>query len=321
MRSAIRQKINLEKLSQTKLYQSMEKIVIKSVQFEAYGQDIERLKEHKPVTKGSPLQKLDPYLDNEGLLRVGGRILTGDVLAGSNGPIIVPKKSHVARLLIKHHHQKCKHQGRHLTEGAVRSAGYWVMGAKRLISSLLNSCVICRKLRRKLETQKMGNIPDFRCKPSPPFTYVGVDTFGPWEVTARKTRGGIANAKRWAILFTCLTSRAVHIELVDEMTSSAFINSLRRFVAMRGKVTEFYSDRGTNFVGSTDALNINAINIESPTLKKYMVDNGWKMALLGYLTHHMHPIWEGYGKGSLEQRAEFLMLLSWSQGYHLHMMF
>lgn len=81
MRSVIRQKINLEKLSQTKLYQSMEKIVIKSVQFEAYGQDIERLKEHKPVTKGSPLQKLDPYLDNEGLLRVGGRILTRDVLA------------------------------------------------------------------------------------------------------------------------------------------------------------------------------------------------------------------------------------------------
>lgn len=292
MRSVIRQKINLEKLSQTKLYQSMEKIVIKSVQFEAYGQDIERLKEHKPVTKGSPLQKLDPYLDNEGLLRVGGRILTGDVLAGSNGPIIVPKKSHVARLLIKHHHQKCKHQGRHLTEGAVRSAGYWVMGAKRLISSLLNSCVICRKLRRKLETQKMGNIPDFRCKPSPPFTYVGVDTFGPWEVTARKTRGGVANAKRWAILFTCLTSRAVHIELVDEMTSSAFINSLRRFVAMRGKVTEFYSDRGTNFVGSTDALNINAINIESPTLKKYMVENGSTWIFNPPHASHMGGIWE-----------------------------
>lgn len=145
----------------------------------------------------------------------------------------------------------------------------------------------------------------------------GSRPFGPWEVTARKTRGGVANAKRWAILFTCLTSRAVHIELVDEMTSSAFINSLRRFVAMRGKVTEFYSDRGTNFVGSTDALKINAINIESPTLKKYMV----KMALLGYLTHHMHPIWEGYGKGSFKQHAEFLMLSSWSQRNHLHMMF
>lgn len=66
-------------------------------------------------------------MDNEGLLRVG------DVAAGSNGPSIVPKKSHVARLLIKHHHQKCKHQGHHLTEGAGRSAGYWVMGAKRNI--------------------------------------------------------------------------------------------------------------------------------------------------------------------------------------------
>ncbi|XP_062593639.1 uncharacterized protein LOC134255146, partial [Saccostrea cucullata] len=292
MRSAIRQKLKLQELSQTKLYQSMEKIVIKSAQFEAYGQDIERLKEHKPVTKGSPLQSLDPYLDNEGLLRVGGRILTGDVLAGANGPIIVPKKSHVARLLIEHYHQKSKHQGRHITEGAVRSAGYWVMGAKRLISSLLYSCVICRKLRRKVETQKMGNLPDFRCKPSPPFTYVGVDTFGPWEVTARKTRGGVANSKRWGILFTCLTSRAVHIELVDEMSSSAFINSLRRFIAIRGKVTEFHSDRGTNFVGSTDALNIHAINIESQTVKKFMVENGSTWIFNPPYASHMGGIWE-----------------------------
>ena len=62
-----------------------------------------------------------------------------------------------------------------------------------------------------------------------PFSNVGVDVFGPWTVVTRKTRGGQANFKRWAVLFTCLVTRAVHIELVEEMTSSAFINALRRF--------------------------------------------------------------------------------------------
>lgn len=82
----------------------MKNTVIKSVQFETYGHDIERLKKHKEVTKGSPLQRLKPYLNNEDLLHVGGRFITKDVLAESNGPSIVPKKSHVARLLIKHHY-------------------------------------------------------------------------------------------------------------------------------------------------------------------------------------------------------------------------
>lgn len=292
MRRSIHRKLNLEDISPTKLHKDMEMIVIKSAQYEVYRQDIERLQDHKSVVKGSPLRNLDPYLDDEGLLRVGGRILTGDLLAGSNGPIIIPKKSHVASLLVKYYHQKCRHQGRHITEGGVRSAGYWIMGAKRLVSSVLNSCITCRKLRRKPEIQKMGNLPDFRCKPSPPFTYVGVDTFGPWEVSARKTRGGVANSKRWAILFTCLASRAVHIELVDEMTSSAFINSLRRFVAIRGKVTEFHSDRGTNFVGSTDALNINAINVESQPVRKFMVENASTWIFNPPYASHMGGIWE-----------------------------
>lgn len=98
----------------------------------------------------------------------------------------------------------------------------------------------------------MADLPADRVTPSPPFSAVGVDTFGPWPVVARKTRGGLAESKRWAILFTCLASRAIHIEVVEEMRSSAFINALRRFVAIRGPVREFRSDRGTNFIGALD---------------------------------------------------------------------
>ena len=79
------------------------------------------------------------------------------------------------------------HQGRDYTEGAVRSAGYWVVGCKKLVSSEIYNCVICRKLRGRLENQKMADLPSVRVQQSPPFTYIGVDMFGHWEVVTRKT--------------------------------------------------------------------------------------------------------------------------------------
>lgn len=139
----------------------------------------------------------------------------------------------------------------------------------------------------------MGNLPECRTRPSPRFTYVGVDAFVPWEITTRNTRGGSVNSKRWGILFTCLTCRAVHIELEEDMSSPTFINALRRFVAFRGKVAEFRSDRGTNFVGSTDALGIAAVNVESLSMKNFLTNNGCTWIF----NHPILPIWEECGKG------------------------
>jgi hypothetical protein len=113
----------------------------------------------------------------------------------------------------------------------------------------------------------MADLPTDRLTPSPPFTFVGVDVFGPWSITTRRTRGGQANSKRWAVLFTCLVTRAIHIEIIEEMSTSSFINALRRFYALRGKVKEFRSDRGTNFIGATDPLHIDAVNVEDGPTK------------------------------------------------------
>ncbi|XP_021370403.1 uncharacterized protein LOC110461304 [Mizuhopecten yessoensis] len=276
----------------TILYRSAEIFLVKILQEENFGQKIANLGSKKPIPKDSPLRYLDTYLDDDGVIRVGGRIRTGDALSGQHGPIVIPGKTHLARLIVLHLHEKTRHQGRNILVGAVRSAGYWILGAKRLVSSVIHACVNCRKLRRKLVCLKMADLPEFRTKPTPPFTYVGVDTFGPWEVSTRKTRGGAANSKRWAILFTCMASRAVHIELVEEMSSSAFINALRRFVSLRGKVTEFHSDRGTNFVGSTDALKINAVNVENPAMRKFLVDSGSTWVFNPPHASHMGGVWE-----------------------------
>lgn len=126
-------------------------------------------------------------------------------------------------------------------------AGYWVVGCKRKVTSFIHSCVTCRKLRGRFGTQVMADLPEDRLTPSPPFTFVGVDTFGPWNVVARRTRGGQANQKRWAVIFTCLVCRAIHLEVIEELSSSSFINALKRFMSIRGPVRQFRSDRGTNW--------------------------------------------------------------------------
>ena len=149
--------------------------------------------------------------------------------------------------------------------------GFWLTGCKRLTSSLIHKCVTCRRQRGRFANQKMSDLPVDRTEPGqPPFTSVGVDIFGPWEVVTRRTRGIPANSKRWAALFSCHVTRAVHIEVVEEMSASSFINALKRFTAIRGQAKEYRSDRGTNFIGSVDPLQIDAINVEDSPVRDFL---------------------------------------------------
>ncbi|XP_069114405.1 uncharacterized protein [Argopecten irradians] len=266
--------------------------ILHQVQRDSYYNDICCIKEGKPLPKDSAVSSLNPVLDEEDVLRVGGRLQNSNLDIKEKKPVLIPGKSHIARLLVLHFHNLVKHQGRHITAGAIRSAGYWITGGKSLISSLLHRCVICRKLRGKTLHQKMADLPCDRVEPGPPFTNVGVDCFGPWQVVSRRTRGGQANSKRWGVLFTCLTSRAVHIEAVEELSSSSFINALRRFLSIRGTVKIFRSDRGTNFIGATDDLKIHAINCEDREVSNFLNNSGCTWIFNPPHASHMGGAWE-----------------------------
>lgn len=234
-----------------------------------YADEIRCIQQGQDLPAQSPLKKLRPVVDAEGLLRVGGRITHSNLPTDETHPLLIPGKHHVATLLIRHHHFRVQHQGRHFTEGPVRASGLWIVGAKRAISSMVFKCVICRRLRGKLEQQQMADLPQERLKQEPPFTNVGLDVFGPWEVVTRRTRGGSANSKRWAVLFTCMSTRAVHIEVVETMSASSCINALRRFFAIRGPAKQLRSDRGTNFVGANSNLKA-ATEAEEESVRTYL---------------------------------------------------
>lgn len=209
-----------------------EKTIVKAVQQEKYAQEYKSLEKGDKLSKKSLLKGLDPFIDADGLLRVGGRLTEAQIELDVKKPLIIPGKHHIATLLVKHHHEKVRHQGRHYTEGAVRAAGYWIVGGKRRVCSVIHECVTCRRLRREPQTQKMADLPTDCVSTDPPFTNVGLDVFGPWSVAARRTRGGHAQSKRWAVIFTCMSVRAVHIELIESLDTSSFINALQRFIAI-----------------------------------------------------------------------------------------
>ena len=219
-------------------YEKAKIVIIKSVQHDAFQKEMVCLERLEKLPKASSLAKLSPVIDEQGLLRVGGRLEKADLSNYECHPLILPSSHHVTTLIVRHYHAKVQHQGRVFTHGLIRSSGFWILGGKRLVSSIIDKCVKCKRLRGQRQMQKMADLPAERLTPAPPFSYVGLDVFGPWQVCARRTRGGFANAKRWAVLFTCMTTRAIHIEVIESMDTSSFINALRRFLALRGPVVQ-----------------------------------------------------------------------------------
>ncbi|XP_061133003.1 uncharacterized protein LOC133153005 [Syngnathus typhle] len=132
----------------------------------------------------------------------------------------------------------------------------------------------------------MADLPSERLKMCPPFTYVGLDVFGPWTITTRRTRGGQAQNKRWAIMFSCMSSRAVHIEVIESLDTSSCVNTLRRFFALRGPAKSLLSDRGTNFIGASKELRMDS------TVQQYLSDQGCIWEFNPPHASHMGGAWE-----------------------------
>ena len=272
--------------------QKVEIAIIQMLQRQVFRKEIKSLKKPPTDVKGetsetSPLHKLDPFLDEEGTLRVGGRLKQSSLLYGVKHPIILPQKSHVTTLIVKHFHEKAKHQGKGITMNEIRSNGFWIVSCGKAVSAHIFHCVTCRRLRSRTTEQKMADLPDDRTEPSPPFTYCGMDCFGPFYV-----KEGRKECKRYGLLFTCMSSRAVHIEMLDDMTTDAFINALRCFIALRGAVRQLRSDQGSNFVGAQHELKEALKEIKHERLQTYFAEQGCDFVMNVPHASHMGGVWE-----------------------------
>ena len=246
---------------------------------------------NEKLKQTSLLFRLDPFIDERGLLRIGGRLQKATLAYEVKHPIVVPKKSHITDLLIRQYHSQDQyHQGCGMTHTALRQAGYWIINGRSSVSRHLRKCTICRKLRGPAQVQKMANLPAERITPAPPFTYPGMDVFGPWYI-----KEGRKELKRWGLIFTCLSSRAVHFKTLNSMETDAFINALRRFINRRGKVRELRYDQGTNFVEGRNELNAALREVNTDSVKNFLVTQDCDLIEFKInvpSASHMGGIWE-----------------------------
>lgn len=279
-----------------------EDIIIKLVQDDAFSKEKKILQalnadsdeissaKKRSVTRKSSLYRLDPFIDERGIIRVGGRIRCSDYSYNVKHPIILPRKSHITELIVKFLHEKIKHQGRGMTLNELRNSGYWIIGGSSAIGRYIHDCVSCRRLRGKTEEQKMGDLPSDRLEPAPPFTYCAVDYFGPWYI-----KEGRKELKRYGVLFTCMACRAIHLETASSLDTSSFINALRRFLSRRGPIRQLRSDRGTNFVGAKRELQQAVEDLDSSKIHQFLLEKNcdwFKFEMNVPSSSHMGGSWE-----------------------------
>lgn len=226
-----------------------EHVILSFCQNQRFQDEVSSLKKgNHSLKKGSPLYKLDPILQ-DGLLRVGGRLSKSCMPAEAKHPIIMPKDSHITTLILRDTHEKIGHCGRNYMLSQLRQR-FWIPTANSTVRKFLSRCVICRKVRARGKEQKMADLPKDRLQPDkPPFTYVGTDYFGPFLI-----KRGRSTVKRYGVLFTCLTTRAVHIEIAHTLDTDSCLNAIRRFMCRRGQVSIIRSDNGSNFVAAEREL-------------------------------------------------------------------
>ncbi|KAK0150310.1 hypothetical protein N1851_008772 [Merluccius polli] len=263
-----------------------EKAIIQFEQRQHFGQELAHLMTGKAVKRNSPICKLDPILDN-GILRVGGRISKMAMPMEQKNPIILPKGSHLSKLILQQIHQRVGHSGRSHMLSKLQER-FWLACANSLARKIIRSCVFCRRMQAKVEEQKMSDLPEDRLLPDlPPFTNVGIDYFGPIEV-----KRGRAHVKRWGVIFTCLVSRAVHLEVASHLDTNSCINALRRFMCRRGPVKSIRTDNGTNFVGAQKELKEALKGLDHVRIQNELLKDEVKWTFNPPFGAHHGGIWE-----------------------------
>ncbi|XP_024892982.1 uncharacterized protein LOC112468134 [Temnothorax curvispinosus] len=228
--------------------------ILRKVQQEAFSEELTDLRRKRRLSRKSKLQSLDPFIDEEGLIRVGGRLRHASVPANQKHPIVLPAKHRVTSLIMQEEHSRLLHCPPEHLFNAVRQR-YWPLIGRRETRKTVKGCLNCFRFRPTVPGIKMGDLSKQRVISfDRPFRSTGMDYAGPLQLRESRRREKLHLSKEYIAIFTCLSTKAVHIELVSDMTTEAFLAALNRFTARRGICSEIFSDNGTNFVGASEEL-------------------------------------------------------------------
>jgi hypothetical protein len=251
------------------------------------------LLEHQEVASTSSLKTLHPFIDQEGLLRVG-QLQQSTLPYQAMHQMILPSNHHFTRLIVSAEHIRLHHAGPQLLTASPFER-YWIPRIRNLVKTVIHQCLICYKFKAQATQQLMGDLPPAWVQPSRPFLTTGVDSAGPISLTLGTTRSRTIT-KGYITIFVCFVTRAVHIEVVTSLKTEAFLALLRRFIARRGKPKTIYSDSGTNFQGASNHF-MKSTTCFSPHHRWQGYRTSWPTKdVTGNSSHHMDHTSEDYGK-------------------------
>lgn len=245
-----------------------------------------RAEKKKAIQKeGHSIYRLDPQI-KDGLMVAGGRLDNAPIDESTKHPIILPYKSHVTDLIVEDCHWKVGHMGQETVLTSLRNK-FWVVKGRSAVRRNLRKCRHCRRRNARPGEQFMANLPADRLTPDKrPFTYVGVDFFGPFEV-----KQGRSVVKRYGCIFTCLAIRAIHVEIAHSLDVDSMINALRRFISIRGCPERIRSDQGTNFKAASKELD-EELKLEKSRIRDFCLKKEIEWVFNPPASSHKGGAWE-----------------------------
>lgn len=274
--------------------QRAKQVLVKYTQESHFGKEIECLMKGQTLSKKSKILPLAPFLDKDGVLRVGGRLRNSDLPYNQKHPILLPNHHLFTKLLVHDEHIANMHAGPQALLSKLQQ-DYWIIRGKDTIRSVIHRCVKCAKIKGETMNQIMADLPSFRVNQAFPFMKVGVDYAGPFLTKANVKRSKVT-IKAYLAIFVCCTTRAIHLEAVSDLTTDAFLAALRRFISRRGKPSDIYSDCGSNFKGANAEMKefIQFVSAEphNETVANKLTDEGiaWHFNPPG--APHFGGLWE-----------------------------
>lgn len=229
-----------------------EQFWVRATQTAHFSETLDALAGSRDLPRSHPLLRLSPFMGDDGILRVGGRLRNAAFDRDAKHPAIIPRDSAFAALIVRDAHQRTLHGGTQATLATLRQR-YWVIGGRNAVGTIVRRCVRCARFRAVTAQEMMGQLPRSRVSPSRPFLNTGVDYAGPFELKTFRGRAG-RPYKGFLVVFVCFSTSAVHLEMATDYSTQGFLAAFKRFTGRRGICRTLTSDCGTNFVGADAEL-------------------------------------------------------------------
>jgi hypothetical protein len=270
-----------------------ELVWVRLIQELHFHEELARMKTKLNISNNSKLVSFTPFIANDSLIRARGRLSNSCLPYEAKHPAILPPDSHFTWLLVENAHIRTHHGGVQLVIQYVRHK-YRIIHDRTIIKKYIRSCVRCHRYKAAGQKQVMGDLPDPRVQPSLPFTHTGVDFAGYFDVKTSSIRNA-PYTKCYIALFVCLSVKAIHLELVEDLSTEAFLAAFRRFAARRGIPAHIYSDNGTNFVGASNELPrllTKSTTNQSQEVTAKLVKDGTQWHFIPPYAPHFGGLWE-----------------------------